>query len=129
MRILVVDDQVDAADMLAELLRCEGHTVDVAYSPVEALRKSLEAMPDVAFIDLVMPGMDGWELAQKMRDREPRAYLVALTGFGEDDGRTRSRAAGLDMHLVKPIEPTRLELVLARAAQIVATRTSAPVVA
>jgi DNA-binding response OmpR family regulator len=127
MRILVVDDQVDAADTLAELLRCEGHEVVVAYSPMDALKKSLETTPDVAFLDLVMPGMDGWQLAQAIRDHEPRAYLVALTGFGEDDSRIRSREAGLDMHLVKPIEAARLELVLARAAQIVATRKPAAV--
>jgi CheY-like chemotaxis protein len=122
MRILVVDDQVDAANMLADLLRCEGHTVEVAYSPAEALRKSLAFAPEVAFLDLVMPGMDGWQLAQAMRDHEPRAYLVALTGYGEDDRRVRSHEAGMDMHLVKPIDAAKLELVLARAAQIAAKR-------
>lgn len=122
MRILVVDDQVDAADTLAELLRCAGHVVAVAYSPVDALQKSLEFAPDVAFLDLVMPGMDGWQLARAMRDHEPRAYLVALTGFGDDDRRVRSQEAGMDMHIVKPIEPARLELVLARAAQVAAKR-------
>src|SRR5689334_4759903 len=103
MRILVVDDQVDAADTLAELLRCQGHAVDVAYSPADALQHALARAPDVAFIDLVMPGMDGWQLAQAMRGREPRSYLVALTGFGEDESRAKSKEAGLDMHLLKPI--------------------------
>lgn len=122
MRILVVDDQADAADTLAELLRCHGHSVDVAYSPAEALERALAHAPDIAFIDIVMPGMDGWALAQQMRERNPRAYLVALTGASEDDRRERSQEAGLDIHLVKPIDPTRLELVLARAEQVVATR-------
>lgn len=122
MRILVVDDQADAADTLAELLRCHGHSVDVAYSPAEALGQALAHAPDIAFIDIVMPGMDGWALAQQMRERNPRAYLVALTGASEDDRRERSQEAGLDIHLVKPIDPTRLELVLARAEQVVATR-------
>lgn len=122
MRILVVDDQADAADTLAELLRCHGHSVDVAYSPAEALEQALAHAPDIAFIDIVMPGMDGWALAQQMRERDPRAYLVALTGASEDDRRERSQEAGLDIHLVKPIDPTRLELVLARAEQVVATR-------
>jgi len=122
MRILVVDDQADAADTLAELLRMQGHSVDVAYSPGEALQRSLDCAPDVAFLDLVMPGMDGWELAQALRARERRAYLVALTGFGEDDRRARSTEAGMDIHILKPIDPARLELVLARAAQIIAAR-------
>lgn len=122
MRILVVDDQADAADTLAELLRCHGHAVDVAYSPAEALKRALAHAPDIAFIDIVMPGMDGWALAQQLRERNPRAYLVALTGASEDDRRERSQEAGLDIHLVKPIDPTRLELVLARAEQVVATR-------
>ncbi len=60
MRILVVDNQADAADTRAELLRKQGHPVDVAYSPGEALQRSLDCAPDVAFLDLVMPGMDGW---------------------------------------------------------------------
>src|SRR5689334_2067446 len=106
MRILVVDDQADAADTLAELLRCMGHAVDVAYSPADALHCALAHSFDVAFLDLVMPGMDGWQLAQAMREREPRSYLVALTGFDEDDRRARSKEAGLDMHLVKPIDPS-----------------------
>jgi CheY-like chemotaxis protein len=122
MRILVVDDQYDSADTLAELLRCHGHSVDVAYSPTEALQHALANSPEVAFIDIVMPGMDGWELAQQLRERELRSYLVAVTGSGEDERRARSREAGLDMHLVKPIDPARLELVLARAEQIVTTR-------
>lgn len=124
MRILVVDDQADAADTLAELLRCHGHTVEVAYSPAEALKQALTQSPDIAFIDIVMPGMDGWQLAQQIRGRDPRAYLVAVTGSSEDERRERSQEAGLDMHLVKPIDPARLELVLARAEQIVATRPS-----
>lgn len=126
MRILVVDDQADSADTLAELLRCHGHSVDVAYSPVEALQHAIEHSPDVAFIDIVMPGMDGWQLARELRDRELRSYLVAVTGATEDERRARSQQAGLDMHLVKPIDPARLELVLARAEQIVATRHPLP---
>ena len=109
-RVLVVDDNVDAADSLALVLRLEGHVVDVAYAGGEALERIAASPPDVVFLDIGLPQMDGYEVARRIRAM-PNAggiRLVALTGYGQAEDRLRSAAAGFDAHIVKPVEMDRI---------------------
>jgi len=114
LRILVVDDNRDAADSLALVLGGSGHEARVAYSADEALRVARELSPQVAFLDIGMPGISGYELARMLRaDADfTQLRLVALTGWGEDADRARSREAGFDLHVTKPIDQTQLERIL-----------------
>jgi two-component system CheB/CheR fusion protein len=114
-RVLVVDDNVDAADSIALLLRLGGHEVRVAHDGPTALLIARAFRPQVVFLDIGMPGMDGYEVARRLR-REPGpqpALLVALTGWGHDEDRRRSQEAGFDHHLVKPVDPAALVQLLA----------------
>ena len=114
-RVLVVDDNVDAAESLALLLQLGGSEAHVAHDGATALRMAAELRPEVVFLDLGMPGMDGYEVARRLRgDASLRSVLlVALTGWGQEDDRRRSAAAGFDLHVVKPVEPGALASVLA----------------
>jgi CheY-like chemotaxis protein len=104
-RVLVVDDNVDAAEMLADALRGFGHDVAVAHDGPQGLEVARELRPDVALLDIGLPVMDGYELAKKLRDAfGPRLRLLAVTGYGQDADRDRSRDAGFDVHLVKPVD-------------------------
>ena len=106
LRILIVDDNHDGADMLALTLNILGHKVSTIYEPLKAVAAADAFRPDVAFLDIGMPALNGYELAALLK-REPwasRLLLVALTGWGQDENRQRSAAAGFDEHLVKPIE-------------------------
>ncbi|MGZ5036760.1 MAG: hybrid sensor histidine kinase/response regulator [Usitatibacter sp.] len=108
--VLVVDDNADAADSMAMLLRLAGHEVEIAHEGESAL-KSVEArMPDVVLLDIGLPGMNGYDVAQHLRARPEGQGLriYALTGYGQDDDRRRSQAAGFDGHLVKPVMPGEL---------------------
>jgi PAS domain S-box-containing protein len=104
-RILLVDDNKDAAAALELMLKELGHRTIVAHGGVEALEKLSACDPDCVFLDLGMPGMDGYEVARRIRAsglaRQPR--LIALTGWGQEDDRRQTRAAGFDEHLVKPV--------------------------
>jgi PAS domain S-box-containing protein len=114
-RVLVVDDNVDAADSLAILLRLLGQEVGVAYDGASALAKAKAEPPAIAFLDLGMPKMDGYELARAFR-ADPalrRVVLVALTGWGQPEDRQRTREVGFDHHLVKPVEAEALQRLLA----------------
>ncbi|HLV64764.1 MAG TPA: ATP-binding protein [Polyangiaceae bacterium] len=115
--ILVVDDNVDAADMLAEVLRSSGHRVAIAYDGPSALTLLDEFEPELALLDIGLPVMDGFELAEKFRARLPSGslLLVALTGYGQPSDRARAKAAGFDMHLVKPLDLKELEALVERA--------------
>ncbi len=110
-RVLVVDDNRDAADMLAESLTAMGHVTQVAHDGPTALTIAREFIPDVALLDIGLPVMDGYELAQLLRDeaRLDGVRLVALTGYGQEQDRIRSRAAGFDAHMVKPVPVDDIE--------------------
>jgi CheY-like chemotaxis protein len=114
-RILVVDDNRDAADMLGRLLSTQGHNVLVAYDGGEALRDSIPFEPQIGLLDLGMPGMDGHELAKELRrqSQSGELYLVAITGWGQEDDRRRALAAGFDAHLTKPADPEQIAALLA----------------
>src|SRR6202035_1696475 len=104
-RVLIVDDNVDAAESLAMLLRLWGHEVAVAHDGPGALRAAETQPPEVALLDIGLPGMDGYELARRLRPQPglERTVLVALTGWGQEEDRRRSQEAGFDHHLVKPV--------------------------
>lgn len=114
LRVLVVDDNVDAADSLASLLRQRGLVVSVAHNGQDALAGAVEQQPDVVLLDIGLPGMNGYEVAAALR-RQPGGgpALVAITGYGQDADARRAEAAGFDRHLVKPVDAGELEQVLA----------------
>jgi PAS domain S-box-containing protein len=115
-RVLVVDDNVDAAESLAELLDLAGHATRIAHDGEEALRTAYEFLPEVVFLDIGMPGKDGYEVAKALRQKPEtqQAVLVALTGWGARDDRARSRKAGFDHHLTKPAGLAAVEELLTR---------------
>jgi signal transduction histidine kinase len=118
-RVLVVDDNRDGAESLAMLLRLWGHEVRVAYDGPSALRLAEAERPEVVLLDIGLPGMDGYQVARRLRERSggARQLLVALTGYGQGEDRRRSQQAGFDHHLVKPLDPDELQrLLTARAA-------------
>jgi signal transduction histidine kinase/ActR/RegA family two-component response regulator len=110
LRVLVVDDNRDAAETLAFLLQLEGHDVAVAFDGQAALSESDKSHPQVVLLDIGMPGMDGYQVVREMRQREPTksAVILALTGYGQPEDRARAKAAGFNDHLTKPVEPSRL---------------------
>lgn len=114
-RLLVVDDNQDAANSLAMLLRLQGHDVRAAYSGMAALEMIKVEVPDVVFLDIGMPGMDGYEVARRLRQQPglETVVLVALTGWGQKEDRRRTAEAGFNHHLVKPAEPKVIESLLA----------------
>jgi CheY-like chemotaxis protein len=116
LRVLIVDDNEDAAHMLAELLRSAGHETRTAYHALAALNVADEFAPDAALVDIGLPVMDGYELAERLRAEAPRLRLIAVTGYGQSTDRQRSREAGFDEHLVKPIDFDVLEHALDRFA-------------
>jgi signal transduction histidine kinase/ActR/RegA family two-component response regulator len=114
LRILVVDDNADGADALAAALQCDGHETLVAYDGPSALDQAPRFHPQVALLDLSMPGMDGFELARCLRQFKPSPKLVAMTGWGTATDRQRCEAAGFAAHLVKPAQIADIEAVLVR---------------
>ena len=118
-RVLVVDDNVDAAVSLGRLLtRLHGQDVKVAHDGPSGLALAEAFRPEVVILDIGMPGMDGYEVARRLRDRPESngTLLVALTGWGQEADRRRSAEAGFDRHLVKPVDPDLLKKILDGAA-------------
>ena len=118
LKVLVVDDNVDAAQVLAMLVGAQGHEVRVEHDSHEALAQAASFAPDLCLLDIGLPEMDGYELARRLR-RHPataRATLVAVTGYGQDQDRRDSAAAGFDHHLVKPVDMAALERIVAAVA-------------
>ena len=114
LRILIVDDNRDAADSLAMLLRTTGNEIRTAYDGLEALQVASEFRPEVVLLDIGLPKIDGHEVARRLR-REPwgqQVCLIAVTGWSDVSDRTKSRAAGFDHHLVKPLDTTHLARLL-----------------
>src|SRR5687767_2613871 len=113
-RVLIVDDNRDAARTLELLLRSLGHDTRVAYDGAEALGVAPSYQPNVVLLDIGMPGMDGYEVARRLRTMRELdgTRIVAITGWGQDADRQRSREAGFDLHLVKPVDPNELVRVL-----------------
>jgi CheY-like chemotaxis protein len=106
-RVLIVEDNEDAGEMYRMLIELAGHEVLIAENGILGLELVKTARPDVAIVDIGLPGMDGYELARRVR-AEPdgeKVLLVAVTGYGSPTDRDRSRQAGFDLHLIKPVDP------------------------
>jgi PAS domain S-box-containing protein len=114
-RILVADDNQDSAVVLAHLLATEGHEVQTVYNGVRAIESVKALCPEVAILDIGMPGMNGYETAQQIRSEFGSAIvLIAVTGWGQEEDKKRSKEAGFDYHLTKPIDVLALEQILAQ---------------
>jgi CheY-like chemotaxis protein len=109
--VLVVDDSADAAESMALLLQLHGHDMRVANDGPSALEIARNFRPSIVFLDIGLPGMDGYEVARRMRSSpETRnCILVALTGYGQPEDHERSKENGFDHHLVKPVDPAVLQ--------------------
>ena len=111
LRVLVVEDYEDSAAILAKLLSLYGCVVEVAADGPSGLQAFQVGQPDVVFLDIGLPKMDGWQVAKRIREQgsAKRPFLIAVTGYGTQADRLRSRAAGIDVHFVKPVDPVELE--------------------
>ena len=113
-RVLVADDNPDGAESLGLLLEASGHEVHLAYDGAQALEVAARVRPHVALLDIGMPGLDGYEVAARIR-RESwggKMTLIAMTGWGQDADKLAARQAGFDHHLTKPVDPAKLESLL-----------------
>jgi CheY-like chemotaxis protein len=115
LRLLLADDNADAAESLGLLLEMAGHEVELVYSGADAVRAASAAAPDAALLDIGMPGVSGYEAARQIREQAGcrETVLIALTGWGQAEDRRRSADAGFQHHLVKPIDPAELNRILA----------------
>ena len=122
LRVLIVDDNRDAVNSLSQLVKIWGHDPSVAYDGVEGLAKACAQLPDVLFIDIGMPNMDGFQLARQLR-KQPRfgdTLLVAVTGWADEPHRHLWEGA-FDHYLIKPVEPSELERLLRDRNRLVRT--------
>ena len=133
--VLLADDNRDSIDSMAELLRLSGHVVYTAYEGLEAFDLAMRLRPDVLVLDIGMPGLNGYELAQRIRAQPwaAQALLVAATGWGQESDRRSAEEAGFDLHLTKPFNPDDLLEVIAkrpgRASEVAAVSAPADLVA
>jgi two-component system CheB/CheR fusion protein len=117
LRILVVDDNEDSADSMALLLALDGHEARIARDGLQAVEVAAQWTPDVVLLDIGLPKLDGYEAARRIRAQRPGVdgvMLIAITGWGQDDDRRRSRDAGFDAHLTKPVDYLDLKKLLAQ---------------
>jgi|tagenome__1003787_1003787.scaffolds.fasta_scaffold19781776_1 CheY-like chemotaxis protein len=114
LRVLVIEDNPDAAETLSDLLTLFGHETRTAFSGPAGLETARSFRPEVVLCDIGLPGMDGYDVARSLRGDEATrtARLIALTGYGRESDRQRTRDAGFDLHLVKPVEPLELKRLL-----------------
>jgi CheY-like chemotaxis protein len=114
--VLVVDDNIDAAESIAVYLRLEGHEVRTVTDGMQAIAIAQVFAPQVAVLDIGLPGMSGYELARRLKAQAGSpAVLIALTGYGQKEDRTRSDAAGFQYHFVKPADPRTIQAAIAEA--------------
>jgi CheY-like chemotaxis protein len=113
-RVLVVDDNIDAAQSMAKLLEMTGQETRLAYDGPSALQAALDYRPDLVLLDIGLPGLDGYEVAERIRQQDTLKHtvLVALTGYGQDSDRQRSQDTGFDHHLTKPADFDEIENIL-----------------
>jgi CheY-like chemotaxis protein len=116
LRVLVADDNFDASETLALLLRFDGHEVQVAHDGLEAIDLFERMQPDVAILDIGMPGLSGHEVARRIRAQNTGrpVKLIALTGWGQKADKDRAAESGFDFHFTKPIEPAQLSELIKR---------------
>jgi CheY-like chemotaxis protein len=113
--VLVIEDNVDAANALRNVLELAGHHAEVAYNGPDGVARARASAPDVVFCDIGLPTMDGYEVARTLRAQPElgRVKLVAVSGYGAPEDLARARVAGFDLHVTKPVSIVRLEEVLA----------------
>lgn len=113
-RILVIDDNADHREMMRILFENAGHEVHDAADGVSGVDLAVRVQPDVVLVDIGLPGIDGYEVARRIRAMAPtRAVLIAVSGYGRPEDRRRSLEAGFDEHLLKPVDPEHLTSVVA----------------
>ena len=113
-RILVVDDNRDAADSLSKLLTLLGNEIRTVYDGLAAVEAAIQFRPSLVLLDIGLPKLNGYEAARRIRQEcEPPLTLVAVTGWGQDEDRQRSQEAGFDMHMVKPVDLGALQQLIA----------------
>jgi two-component system, sensor histidine kinase len=118
LKILLIEDDTDARDALAALLGLDGHHVTATGDGAHGVDLAKAAPPDVAVIDIGLPGLDGYEVARRIRSTvAPSTVLIALTGYSLPEDRQRAAEAGFDDHIVKPVDPADLSRLLAKLAQ------------
>lgn len=122
MRILVVEDNPNAAASLARFLRMAGHEAEVAADGPSAVEAARDHPPDVLLLDLGLPRMDGWQVARRVQEQPgpKKPLLVAVTGHGAEEDRRRSEEAGIDLHLTKPVDAAGLRWLLSRFRAVIA---------
>jgi CheY-like chemotaxis protein len=114
-RVLVADDNLDAGESLAMLLRLDGHEVELAHNGPEALALFERMKPEIAILDIGMPGLSGYEVARRIRLKSPKeVMLIAVTGWGQESDKARATESGFDHHFTKPVEPAALSSLLAK---------------
>jgi CheY-like chemotaxis protein len=112
-RVLVVDDNLDAAQAFAVMVERFGHKAEFALNGYAALKLAREFRPEIVFVDLVMPGLDGVELIRRLKKEFGDAVrIIAVTAYGTDKDRERTTKAGCELHLLKPVEPRLIETLL-----------------
>lgn len=123
-RILVVDDNIDAAESLRMMLRLSGHEVQTAYDGLEAIQAAAAFRPDLVLLDIGLPKMNGYQVARHIREQDwgKHIVLIALTGWGQEDDKKRSTDAGFNFHLTKPVEPVALEKLVSAQCQLLKSR-------
>ena len=121
-RILIIEDNVDAAESMRALLRTDGHHVELVHDGAGGLAKLEDFRADFVLLDIGLPRMDGFMVAHAIRERfalaARRPKLLALTGYGREDDRTAALKAGFDGHLAKPVDPRRLLQIVAEETQL-----------
>jgi CheY-like chemotaxis protein len=124
LRVLIVEDSVDAAHTLQELLQSIGYEVSVAYTGPEGLQAALQLSPNVILCDIGLPGLDGYQLAIRLRQQPAgrSIRLIAVTGYGGAEDRRRAAEAGFDHHMTKPVDLDELESLLAAEAALLRER-------
>ena len=117
LRILVVDDNIDAAETLSMLLESTGNETRIAHTGPEAVAVAAEMRPQIVLLDLGLPGFDGYEVARRLRADSSlvQPLIIAVSGWGAEEDRRKSEAAGFDQHLIKPVDPAHLAALIATA--------------
>jgi CheY-like chemotaxis protein len=114
LRVLIVEDDLDSAELEAFILREEGHDVRVAHDCDEALEAGVQFVPEVVLMDIGLPGINGYDVARRLREHVALAHvpIIAITGYGQLSDLERTRAAGFGAHLLKPIEFEQLQRIV-----------------
>src|SRR5215510_7594204 len=112
-RIVIVEDDEDAREMLKALLELASHEVHDASDGRAGIELVASVAPDIAFVDIGLPGVNGYEVARRLRERHKDLCLVAMSGYGQSEDRRKAAEAGFDMHLLKPVDPDRLSAIIA----------------